>query len=168
MILKNVFQKFLKKWKHYFAKENFLKKCEDVWTVRKWDWHKELFGWCGEVARFNKYRRISEIVHCLSTGDNKRTQLHLSWNRKWRKTGIDWSIMKSFVSSVRRIYGSHWRRQFDRNETHGSWYFVDDFSSEIFFLLFWSWKKTRSFSSLIKHYENQFSVILAVIRIIEE
>ena len=55
--------------KNYFAK-NFVEKCEDVWTVRKWDWNKELFGSCGCVGRFNKYRRTTEIVHCSSTGAN--------------------------------------------------------------------------------------------------
>ena len=90
----------------------------------------ELFLSCVCVARFKKYGRTRQIVLLVHQQEamtqNKRTHLYWSCNRKRRKTVTDWSIVKSFVSSVGvfsrncvAITGRTDASQFDRNETHG-------------------------------------------------
>ena len=58
MICKKEFFRNFKKMKNYFATK-FFEKSQDVWTLSKWDWHKELFRSCRCVGIFG---RTTEIV----------------------------------------------------------------------------------------------------------
>ena len=48
----------------------FFEKSQDVWTVSKSDWHKDLFL---SSATFNKYRRTSEIDLQMSIAHQQET-----------------------------------------------------------------------------------------------
>ena len=82
---KKIFRNF-KKMKNYFAR-NFLRNLRMCQLLAN-GIVNGLFLSCVCLARFNKYRRTTEIVHCSSTGANHTKyyhavalDLHVNWNQ---------------------------------------------------------------------------------------
>ena len=77
------------------TKKVFLKIWGCVWSMRKWDCQKEFLY---DVDALEYLRNIEEQVKSFWLVIN-RSQWHTrTYNRKWRKTLTDWSIVKSFLS----------------------------------------------------------------------
>ena len=98
------FSEILKNWK-MILQQNFLRNLRMCELLGEWDWQRNFLYdvYALEYLRNmeeqpKSFLRRSSFINRSSMTQNKRTHLHFTCNRKWRKTVTYLRIVKIFVS----------------------------------------------------------------------